>query len=92
MSNFDLLWNEQQQKAASAEGWLLAVVVNAGTSISTAYLDIFDTGPRFKSRTEAMRFVVAQAQQRSRLHIDALSACSASKLATSAPPSKRKKT
>jgi arginine/ornithine N-succinyltransferase beta subunit len=84
-SKFDLLWTEEQRHQAAAEGWLLALVVNEGRPVHSAYLDIFDSGPRFANRVEAVRHVVTQAQQRSKLHIEALGACSASKLAAGTP-------
>lgn len=92
MSNFDQIWNEQQQAQARREGWELGVVVDSGKALSTAYLDVFDVGPVFKTRRLAMQWVVAKAQQRSKLHIDALAACSSSKLnaAPSVAPRKKK--
>lgn len=75
------MWNERQQEQAHAEGWTLALVVNEGLPVNTAYLDIFDQGPTFTNRLGAQKFVLAKAQQRSKLHIDAMTAISASRMA-----------
>ena len=94
MSKLDSIWSEAQAEAARAEGWQLAYVVNEGRPVQTAYLEIFDAGPQFKDRGAAMKFVMHRAHERSRLHIEALSACSASRLAAAAraqPPKPRKR-
>lgn len=89
MSKFDLLWNESQAAAAAEEGWQLVLVVNEGRPVTSAYFEVFDKGPRFPSRAAAMKFVVDRAQNRSKLHIAALSACSATRLNTAASPHRK---
>lgn len=91
MSKFDLIWNEAQNSAARMEGWELVVVVDEGKPVSHAYLDIFDSGPRFACKRSAAQFVIQSAQGGSRRHIEALSACSASRL-TTAPGAKKGRT
>jgi hypothetical protein len=82
MSKFDLMWNEEHRVAAAAEGWELGLTVDAGRPISTTYFAIYPVDARFKSRHHAARFVLERAQQKSKLHINALSACSASRMPT----------
>lgn len=69
------------------------LVVNEGKPVSTAYFDVFDLGPKFQNRNEAAKFVLGKAQERSKLHIAALSACSASRMdaATAAAQPNRKR-
>lgn len=90
MSNYDLMWNAEQRAVAAKEGWELGLVVDEGKPVSSAYMEVFDRGPLFKDRVAAMRFVVHQARQQSKLHVDALSVVMASR--TKAPPKTRKKT
>ena len=89
MSNLDRLWTEKQREAAQAEGWELALVVDEGKPVSTAYFEIFDHGPQFENRTAAVKHVIARAQMRSVLHIAALSARSASRVQQPTPTRKR---
>lgn len=89
MSNFDLLWNESQRAAALQEGWELGVVIDEGKPIHSAYFDVFDKGPAFQDKRQAMAFVIERAKTKSRLHIAALSACQASRMHT-APRRKKK--
>lgn len=91
MSNFDQVWNEQQRMQARSEGWELGVVVDAGRPITSAYLDCFDVGPKFVGRRAALQWVITRAQQRSKLHVDALAACGASKTSAGAPSAPRKR-
>lgn len=91
MSNFDSIWNQRQQADAHEEGWELGLVVDEGKSVDTAYFDVFDKGPRFHNRRAAMVHVVDQAKKRSRLHIAALSACSASRVDAAARTTRKKK-
>ena len=79
MSKFDSIWTEEQARQAAAEGWQLCITVDEGKPMSTAYLFIFDHGPRFMNRNQAYQHVMAQAYGGSKLHIEALSACSASR-------------
>jgi len=89
-SNFDLIWTQEQKKQAADEGWELGIVIDMGKPVSTAYLDVFDKGPKFKDRSQAARFVLAQAHSGSRLHINALSARAASRMPAGAPKKKAK--
>lgn len=68
---------------------MLAIVVDEHKSINTAYLEIFATDPT-KSRHQAMTHVMANARTGSRLHMDALSACSATKMQGAAAQAKAK--
>lgn len=89
MSNLEPFWTERQAAEAAGEGWQLAWVVDSGKSISTARIEVFDTeNPRFKSRHDAMKFVSSQALARSKLHLEAMQALSASRIP---PQTKRKK-
>ena len=89
-SNFDQIWNEDQKKVAKLEGWELVVVIDSGRPISTAYLDIFNVGPRFGNRRMAQRFVIEQAQKASHFHVNALSACTSSRMSRQAQPKRKK--
>lgn len=91
MSNFDRLWTERQREEAAAEGWELAFVVNEGKPVFTAYLDIFDKGPRFKQRSDAVKHVLARAQERSNLHVSAMAACAASRVTAAEQTAKRRR-
>lgn len=90
MSNLEPMWTEQQRAQAAEEGWELGLVVDEGKPVQTAYLDVFDAGPRFPHRRAAMMFVYEQAKGRSKLHIAALSACSSSRVHSATQTQKRR--
>lgn len=78
-SNYDLIWTEQQKTAAAIEGWGLVLTVDEGKPIGCAYFEIFDIGPKFPNRRAAAQHVVNEAMKGSRLHVDALSVCTATR-------------
>lgn len=79
-SKFDLMWTEEQNIRAQAEGWCMALTVDDGKPISTAYYEVYDHGPKFPNRRQAMGFVVNQAQMKSKFHIEALGLRAASRM------------
>lgn len=91
MSKFDSIWTEHQAAKAKAEGWQLAITIDEGKPITSAYLFIFDDGPRFPGRNAAYQHVLSQAYAGSKLCVDALSACAASRTYTPTKKTAKKK-
>ena len=70
MSNKDRIWNEDDERAAREDGWLMAVTVDSGRPGS--YYGIYPHGPRLPDPYAAMRWVIDRAKAGSKLHVRAL--------------------
>lgn len=78
-TTIDSIWSAEHRSAAREEGWELTFTVDEGKPVQSAYLHIFNYGPKFNGRNEAAAHVLRAAQGGSKLHIRALSACQATR-------------
>lgn len=72
MSNLDSTWPEAHAKASANEGWILAWTINSGDQVNRAYMEMFQLGPRFKTRAALVKHVIDAARAGSKLHATAM--------------------